>query len=118
MAKQLEEANWQREVAEQRLARVKIERDELEENFMAAILEIQQKANLKQLVLEKKLETLQETLQCKEVALKQAISSGSCSQSRDAGTHSSGETVVYYCSKYCVLYTSFTILIKFVRHLR
>lgn len=55
MSKQLEEAAWQREVAEQRLARTKTERDELEENFMAAILEVQQKANLKQLVLEKKL---------------------------------------------------------------
>lgn len=38
MSKQLEEAVWQREVAEQRLARTKTERDELEENFMAAIL--------------------------------------------------------------------------------
>ncbi len=93
LSKQLEEAVWQREVAEQRLARTKIERDELEENFMSAILEVQQKANLKQLVLEKKLESLQETLQSKEMALKQFASSGSCSQG-DAGTHTSGETIV------------------------
>lgn len=93
LSKQLEEAEWQREVAEQRFVRIKSERDELEENFMAAILEVQQKANLKQLVLEKKLESLQETLQAKEITIKQLTSSASNSQ-RDAGTHSSGETIV------------------------
>lgn len=93
LSKQLEEAEWQREVAEQRFTRIKMERDELEQNFMAAILEVQQKANLKQLVLEKKLESLQETLQTKEITIKQLTSSASNSQ-RDAGTHSSGETIV------------------------
>lgn len=64
---------------------------------MAAILEVQQKANFKQLILEKKLESLQETLQTKEIALKQLTFSTSDSQ-RDAATHSSGETVVCSCT--------------------
>merc|ERR1712071_45053 len=62
---QLEEAVWQRQVAEQKLTWTLAERNEIEEQFMAAILEVQQKANLKQLVLEKKLETLEESLMIK-----------------------------------------------------
>lgn len=93
LLRRLEEAEWHREVAEQKFAKTKIERDELEEHFTSAILEIQQKANLKQLVLEKKLTSLQETLQTKDDTIKYLKSSGSDSQ-RDAGTRSSGETVV------------------------
>lgn len=92
----IQEARWEREVAEQNLATVKKERDELEERFMAVILEVQQKANLKQLVLEKKLETLQQSLQSKELALKNLTSVGSGSHA-DVGTRSSdGETGVLF----------------------
>lgn len=93
LLRRLEEVEWQREVAEQKFAKIKTERDELEGHFSSAILEVQQKANLKQLVLEKKLALLQETLQAKEDAIKQLTSSASDSP-RDAGTHSSRETVV------------------------
>lgn len=62
LKKQLEEAVWNRQVLEQKLAWTQSEKNELEEHFMAAILEVQQKANLKQIVLEKKLETLEESL--------------------------------------------------------
>lgn len=89
LAKQLEEAVWLREISQQNLDRIKGERDEMEERFMAAILEVQQKANLKQLVLEKKLEALQESLQSKELALKQLTSLSSNSHT-DVGNHSSG----------------------------
>jgi len=62
LKKQQEEAIWHRQVAEQKLVRAQSEKNELEDHFMAAIMEVQQKANLKQLVLEKKLETLEESL--------------------------------------------------------
>lgn len=85
IAKQLEEMTWRCEVKEQELLRVRKERDELEERFMAAILEIQQKANLKQIALEKKLEMLQDAIHAKDLALKQFASSQSDLQ-RDTGT--------------------------------
>lgn len=87
---QLKEAVWMRDVAEQNLAKVERDKEELESRFMAAILEVQQKANLKQLVLEKKLETLQESLQSKELQLKQILSVSSNSHA-DVGTRSSGD---------------------------
>ena len=45
LKKQLEEAVWNRQVLEQKLAWTQSEKNELEEHFMAAILEVQQKAN-------------------------------------------------------------------------
>ena len=77
MKKQFEEAVWHGEVLEQKLAHVRAEKDELEEKFMATILEIQQKNNLKQLVLEKKLEHLTGATEVmtKNKATEQAISS-------------------------------------------
>lgn len=91
-SKRLDEMTWRCEVKEQELIKIKKERDELEERFMAAILEIQQKANLKQIALEKKLEMLQDVIHIKELELKQLASSQSDLQ-RDAGT-SEAETGV------------------------
>ena len=101
LSNQLKEAVWLRDVAEQNLAKVGHEKDELEKRFMAAILEVQQKANLKQLVLEKKLATLQETLQSKELQLKQLLSVSSNSHV-DGGTRSSGDEtgVIVYFNNY------------------
>ena len=85
----MEEVTWQREVAEQQLARVKNERNELEERFMVAILEVQQKANLKQLVLEKKLDALKDAVKSKDIALKNFTTNSTGSQN-NVGTFSSG----------------------------
>lgn len=85
----MEETTWQREVAEQQLARIKVERDELEERFMVAILEVQQKANLKQLVLEKKLDALKDAVKSKDIALK-ILTTNSTGSQNNVGTFSSG----------------------------
>ena len=74
LSKQLQAATRERETFEAALARVKGERDELEEKFMAAILEVQQKANLKQLVLEKKLQAVRENLRDREEEIRQLTS--------------------------------------------
>ena len=75
--KQLETLQWEREMLEQNFVRIKTERDEMEEKFMAAILEVQQKANLKQLVLEKKLEAMQASMREKEQLIKELTSNSS-----------------------------------------
>lgn len=50
------------------------ERDELYSKFLKAIQEVQQKSNLKNLLLEKKLSALAETLEKKEVQLNEVLS--------------------------------------------
>lgn len=60
---------WETEVLTQQLDYVIKDRDEIYEKFTGSIFEVQQKVGLKNLILEKKLETIQETLEAKEVQL-------------------------------------------------
>lgn len=89
LKKQLEEAVWNRQVLEQKLAWTQSEKNELEEHFMAAILEVQQKANLKQIVLEKKLETLEESLLIRSEH--QLLSNNSKTLRKSPSFHSNGK---------------------------
>ncbi len=56
---------WEHEVLEQRFAKIQQERDELYEKFVTSIHEVQKKSGAKNLVLEKKLETLADALETK-----------------------------------------------------
>ncbi|CAI7993563.1 Dynein regulatory complex subunit 4 [Geodia barretti] len=62
---ELKSLRWEHEVLEQRFAQVQQERDELYTRFTKAIHEVQQKSGLKNLLLEKKLSTLTDTLEKK-----------------------------------------------------
>jgi len=64
---------WEYEVLLQQSEFIKKERDEVYSKFQDAILEVQQKTGLKNLILEKKLETIQETLEAKDVQLNQVL---------------------------------------------
>ncbi|ELU06192.1 hypothetical protein CAPTEDRAFT_162685 [Capitella teleta] len=65
---------WEHEVLEQRFEKIQAERDELYTRFIKAIQEVQQKSNFKNLLLEKKLSALADTLEKKEAQLNEVLS--------------------------------------------
>lgn len=70
----LKALKWEHEVLEQRFTKVQLERDELYMKFTKAILEVQQKSGFKNLLLECKLSTLNDTLEKKEAQLSEVLS--------------------------------------------
>merc|ERR1719500_1188963 len=64
---------WKQEVLEQRFEKCKAERNELYNNFVKAIHEVQQKSGFKNLLLEKKLKSLVDTLEKKEAQLNEVL---------------------------------------------
>lgn len=70
---QLRALEWEHEVLEQRFAKVQHERDELYAKFVKAIHEVQQKSNFKNLLLEKKLGSLADTLEKKEAQFNEVL---------------------------------------------
>ncbi|KAK3570963.1 hypothetical protein QTP86_031235 [Hemibagrus guttatus] len=71
--KELKDLKWEHEVLEQRFSKVQQERDELYQKFTKAILEVQQKSGFKNLLLERKLEALTDTLEKKEAQLNEVL---------------------------------------------
>ena len=86
---------------QQSYAKVKRERDDLQDKFMAAILEVQQKANLKQLVLQKKLEAMQKDVSEKDHQI-QELTSNQSLQATAGMDSSSNSSNVIDCSIYCI----------------
>lgn len=74
MEEQMRALQWEHEVLEQRFEKVQHERDELYRKFVKAIHEVQQKSNFKNLLLEKKLSALADTLEKKEAQLNEVLS--------------------------------------------
>ncbi|XP_066541477.1 dynein regulatory complex subunit 4 [Hoplias malabaricus] len=72
--KEIKDLKWEREVLEQRFIKVQMERDELYQNFTKAIQEVQQKTGFKNLLLERKLDALTDTLEKKEAQLNEVLS--------------------------------------------
>ncbi|ORY36463.1 hypothetical protein BCR33DRAFT_855207 [Rhizoclosmatium globosum] len=64
---------WEHEVLEQRFAQVEKERNVLYEGFVDRIIGVQQKSGFKNLILEKKVETLKETLEKKDLQLNEIL---------------------------------------------
>ncbi|XP_057169858.1 dynein regulatory complex subunit 4 isoform X2 [Ursus arctos] len=75
--KELKGLRWEHEVLEQRFLKVQQERDELYRKFTAAILEVQQKVGLKNLVLERKLQALSAAVEKKEVQFNEVLAASS-----------------------------------------
>jgi len=74
MGEEYKAQEWEHEVLEQRFEKVQQERDELYRKFVKAIHEVQQKSNFKNLLLEKKLGALADTLEKKEAQLNEVLS--------------------------------------------
>ncbi|XP_065064401.1 dynein regulatory complex subunit 4-like [Rhopilema esculentum] len=70
---ELKKLEWEHEVLKQRFEQTQEERDELYGRFVKAIHEVQQKSNFKNLLLEKKLSTLADTLEKKEAQLNEVL---------------------------------------------
>lgn len=69
----LSKLQWEHEVFNQRFDNTVKERDELYKKFVKAIHDVQQKSNLKNLLLEKKLGALGDTLEKKEAQLNEVL---------------------------------------------
>ncbi|RZF45031.1 hypothetical protein LSTR_LSTR001992 [Laodelphax striatellus] len=74
VTKQFQDLTAEHDVLQLAMEKVKKERDELHDRFVSAVLELQQKAGLKNVLLEKKLSSLEETLEKREVQLAEAMS--------------------------------------------
>ena len=62
---ELKKLQWEHEVLTQRFEKIQEERDDLYTKFVKAIHEVQQKGNFKNLLLEKKLSALSDSLEKK-----------------------------------------------------
>ncbi|GFG33238.1 hypothetical protein Cfor_04551 [Coptotermes formosanus] len=71
--KEFEELKWQNEVLELRFEKLQQERDDLHNQFVTAILELQQKTGLKNVLLEKKLTALNDLLEQKEAQMNEVL---------------------------------------------
>ncbi|KAG8541762.1 hypothetical protein GDO81_028289 [Engystomops pustulosus] len=71
--KELDDLKWEHEVLVQRFQKIQSERDELYNKFTAAIQEVQQKNGFKNLLLERKLQALGDTLEKKEAQLNEVL---------------------------------------------
>jgi len=70
---QLRDLTWEHEVLEQRFHHVEKERDELYEKFESTIYDVQQKSGFKNILLERKLQAINESLEKKESQLSEVI---------------------------------------------
>nr|KAJ3423015.1 Dynein regulatory complex subunit 4 [Polyrhizophydium stewartii] len=64
---------WEHEVLEQRFSQIQKERDDLYENFVDRIISVQQKTGFKNLILEKKVDSLKENLEKKELQVNEIL---------------------------------------------
>jgi hypothetical protein len=62
---ELKSLKWEHEVLEQRFSKVQSERDELYNKFVSSVHEVQQKSGLRTMMLERKLDTLNQELETK-----------------------------------------------------
>jgi len=70
---QLRDLTWEHEVLEQRFHHVEKERDELYEKFESTIYDVQQKSGFKNILLERKLQAINESLEKKEAQLSEVL---------------------------------------------
>merc|ERR1712002_452136 len=74
MEKEAKANDWEHELLFQRFGKIEKERDTLYAKFVAAIHEVQQKSNFKNLLLERKLSALGDALEKKEAQLNEVLS--------------------------------------------
>jgi chromosome segregation ATPase len=70
---QLKALSWEHEVLQQRFGKVASERDDLYNKFEKALLDVQQRAGFRNLLLERKLESVSEQLEKKEAQLAEVL---------------------------------------------
>mmetsp|Transcript_137887 Transcript_137887/g.384509 ORF Transcript_137887/g.384509 Transcript_137887/m.384509 type:complete len:461 (-) Transcript_137887:61-1443(-) len=93
---QLHRMEFQHEVLQQQLATVSKERDRLYEKFQHAIYDVQQKSGLKNLILEKKIDAVEEALETTEAQVSQLLASANVDQNTAAGISQKLDQVIAY----------------------
>lgn len=71
--KQVKNLEWDKEVLQQRYDKIESERDQLYQKFESSVYAIQQKAGLKCLVLEKKVEAMDQDIEKKEAQIAEIL---------------------------------------------
>lgn len=71
--KQLKNLEWEKEVLSQRFTKIEAERNELFAKFESSVQEVQQKTGLKKMLLEKKVEALNQALEKKQTQLAEVV---------------------------------------------
>lgn len=92
----LQQMEFQHEVLQQQLSNVTQERDELYSNFQNAIYDVQQKAGLKNLILEKKIDTVEEALETTEAQVSELLTSANVDQAAASGISQKLDQVIAY----------------------
>merc|ERR1711937_736591 len=87
---------FQHEVLQQQLQRVSSEREDLYTKFQGAIYEVQQKSGLKNLLLEKKIDTVEEALETTEAQVSELLTSANVDQPTSSGISQKLDQVIAY----------------------
>mmetsp|Transcript_73315 Transcript_73315/g.184760 ORF Transcript_73315/g.184760 Transcript_73315/m.184760 type:complete len:461 (-) Transcript_73315:54-1436(-) len=87
---------FQHEVLQQQLNTTSTERDELYTKFQHAIYDVQQKSGLKNLLLEKKIDTVEEALETTEAQVSELLTSANVDQATSAGISQKLDQVIAY----------------------
>merc|ERR1719161_3479669 len=92
----LHRMEFQHEVLQQQLSRVTKERDELYTKFQHAIYDVQQKSGLKNLILEKKIDSIEEALETTEAQVSELLTSANVDQATSTGISQKLDQVIAY----------------------
>lgn len=92
----LKRMEFQHEVLQQQLAHVTSEREDLYTKFQQAIYDVQQKSGLKNLILEKKIDTVEEALETTEAQITELLASANVDPSTSAGITQKLDQVIAY----------------------
>ncbi|PSN52192.1 Growth arrest-specific protein 8 [Blattella germanica] len=105
--KEFDELKWENEVLELRFEKLQQERDDLHSGFVNAILELQQKTGLKNVLLEKKLAALNDLLEQKEAQINEVLVAAHLDPSAMATVNKKLEVlyVLHYKATSAILYT-------------
>mmetsp|Transcript_25868 Transcript_25868/g.41504 ORF Transcript_25868/g.41504 Transcript_25868/m.41504 type:complete len:460 (-) Transcript_25868:143-1522(-) len=92
----LHRMEFQHEVLQQQLSRVTVERDDLYCKFQQAIYDVQQKAGLKNLILEKKIDAIEEAFETTEAQVSELYTSANLDQATPSGISQKLDQVIAY----------------------
>jgi hypothetical protein len=92
----LHRMEFQHEVLTQQLGMVSGEREDLYSKFQHSIYEVQQKSGLKNLLLEKKIDTVEEALETAEAQVSELLTSANVDQATSAGISQKLDQVIGY----------------------
>merc|ERR550514_61013 len=92
----LNRMQFQQEVLHQQLGRVGDERDTLYSKFQGAIYEVQQKSGLRNLLLEKRLDAVEESLEVTDAQVSELLTSANVDQPTTSGISQKLDQVIMY----------------------